>query len=310
MFSVAQIESLLDIVNYHFLFTISTNFGVKMLSKEDINSLLGFNVNLKELGRDIPNYTKMYLLGKLTAILSEEQVRTLDYPDLLQYFKKGQYIPLSRREQIELELAQRRSYVHLKGLKERAKQQFESIVLNQQSITRSEYETAVKEEIAEGVAKRRSLSAIVSELGHRTKEWQHDWGRIVDTEMNNIFQQGRAEVLREKEADPLVYKNVYPGACRHCIQKYLSAGIGSRPIVFKLSELEANGTNVGKKVADWKPTLGGLHPFCRCTLYHIPKGYVWDEERQLFDIPKDFVRKVERRSKITIRVGDKKEFQV
>lgn len=310
MFSVAQIQTLLEIVNYHFLFTISTSFGKEMLSEEDIRSLLDFNVNLNELGKEMPNYTKMYLLGKLTAILSDEQVRTLDFNDLLYYFKSGQYVPLNKRELIELEIAKRQTYVHLKGLKERAKQQFESILLNDRTLTRAEYETVVKEELISGVEKRKSLQAIVSDLGHRVNEWGHDWGRIVDTEMNNIFQQGRAEMLKEKEADPLVYKNVYPGACRHCIQKYLTKGIGSRPIVFKLSVLEANGTNVGKKVADWKATLKGLHPHCRCTLYHIPKGYVWNEERQLFDIPKDFERKVERRSKITIRVGNEKEFQV
>jgi hypothetical protein len=173
-------------------------------------------------------------------------------------------------------------------------------------LTKSAYEAVVKDEIERGVLERKSLGSIVSELGHRTENWAHDWGRIVDTEMNNIFQQGRAEVFEKEDGpDVLVYKQVYPGACRHCISKYLTNGIGSKPKVFKLSDLIANGTNIGRKVINWLATITGLHPFCRCHLNKVPKGYVWDEEKEMFNIPKDFKRKIDRKSKIIINVGDK-----
>ena len=75
--------------------------------------------------------------------------------------------------------------------------------------------------------------------------------------------------------------------------------------MFKLVDLIANGDNIGRKAKDWAPTLQGIHPFCRCQLRYLPKGYVWDEERQIFAPPKDYKPKIERRSKVKIYVGDK-----
>ena len=305
LFNKVQLDEILSILDYHFLFVISTNFGESLLSKNEINELDKFGLKLpKRSFFDVP-YNKMYLLGKLTSILSDEQARSLDYEDFLKYIKRGQYQPLSKLEQSQLEIARRKTYVYLKGLKQKAHNTLESIVLNQESLSRQQYETAIKEETVRGIKERKSLQSIVSDLGHRTNEWGHDWARIVDTEMNNIFQEGRAQSFKEKEEDPLVYKQVYEGACRHCIRLYLTAGLGSKPVVFKLSKLEANGTNIGKKVQDWKATLQGVHPYCRCHLYHIPKGYVWNEEKQIFTVPEKFDRKVERKSKIKITVGDK-----
>lgn len=100
-------------------------------------------------------------------------------------------------------------------------------------------------------------------------------------------------------------QSIWSGNCRHCIRLYLTKGIGSKPIVFKLSKLIENGTNVGKKVKEWKATLGSVHPFCRCELRQIPDGYVWDDEKKAFVPSKVTERKVERRSKVKITVGDK-----
>lgn len=104
-------------------------------------------------------------------------------------------------------------------------------------------------------------------------------------------------------------KCIWVGNCKYCIKAYTTQGIGSKPRIFKLIDLIANGDNIGVKAKDWKPVLGPQHPWCRCNLRYIPKGYVWDEELQTFVPPKDFERKVQRRSKVKIYVGDK-EFTV
>ena len=54
---------------------------------------------------------------------------------------------------------------------------------------------------------------------------------------------------------------MYAGACKECISAYLTAGFGSKPKVFKLSDLLSNGTNVGRKQKDLKPILGPHHPY-------------------------------------------------
>lgn len=164
----------------------------------------------------------------------------------------------------------------------------------------------IKKEITEGVLKRRSVQSIISNIGHSLNDWNRDWGRIVETEMQGIYQIGIAEtIMSEHGLDALVYKEVFPGACKHCLRLYTTNGSGSKPRLFKLVDLIANGDNIGLKTQYWKPVLGYVHPFCRCQLRYLPKGYVWDEERQIFAPPKDYKPKIERRSKVKIYVGDK-----
>ena len=82
-----------------------------------------------------------------------------------------------------------------------------------------------------------------------------------------------------------------------------------------MSELAANGTNIGRKPNEWLPTLQQLHVNCRCLLQYyeeIPgttKGdYEFDESKQRYILKQkdlsDDSKKV-RRSKVHIQVGDK-----
>ena len=106
----------------------------------------------------------------------------------------------------------------------------------------------IKKEMIEGVLKKKSVQNIVSNIGHSLEDWNRDWGRIVETEMQNIYQTGVAQqIMKEQGADALVYKEVFSGACQHCIKFYTTAGIGSKPRIFKLIDLINNGDNIGKK---------------------------------------------------------------
>lgn len=307
MYSIQEIEEILSILDYHFLHVFSTQFGVSGLSNEEVGVLTSHGINVAEVGKELSTFDRMFLLGKLSAILSDEQLRQLPYKDFNKYIRTGQYQPLTKREQYEIDIARKKTYVHLKGIRGKSRGEFETILLDKTGSFRKKYEEAITDETAKGVALRRTNKEIISELGHRMDVWNHDWNRIVETEMNNIFQEGRAvEIAKKHGEDAIVYKDVYAGACRHCIEKYLTNGYGSKPRTFKLKDLIANGTNIGKKVKEWVATLWSLHPHCRCTLNVVPKGYQWNEAKKTFEIPKDFERKVERKSKIYIHIGDKK----
>ena len=304
LFTPEQIEEILNVIEFHHLFVISTNFGPQVLTEEDKRLLISFGVDIEVLSKAIPLYDQMYYFGKLTAILRDKQAETIDFVNFFKYIKTGQYIPLSQREKFELDIAKRKSYTYLKGLKDKVKSSVETSILEQEQLV---YQQTVKEGMVSGVQNRKSVSSIVSDLGHKLNDFKHDWGRIVETEMNNIFLQGRAMEIAEKYGDEvMVYKSVYPLACRHCIEKYLTNGVGSKPRLFKLKDLISNGNNIGKKVKQWVASLQSLHPFCRCLLKVVPPGYKWNEENQRFELPKVFEHKVERKSKIKIQVGDLK----
>ena len=106
--------------------------------------------------------------------------------------------------------------------------------------------------------------------------------------------------------------------CPHCRKLYLNTD--GTPKLFKLSELEANGTNIGLKPSEWKATISQAHPRCRCLLQYfedIPntkiEDFEFDESKSRYilkeDVIKDENRKVQRKSKVKITIGEK-EFEV
>jgi hypothetical protein len=67
--------------------------------------------------------------------------------------------------------------------------------------------------------------------------------------------------------------------CKHCDRLY--NGPDGNPRIFPLSTLVANGTNVGKKTAEWQAVIGTIHPHCSCQLLRIPDGYGFNKEGEL-----------------------------
>lgn len=128
-------------------------------------------------------------------------------------------------------------------------------------------------------ALRATLKRVESDLGHATGDWTRDWTRIVQTEAERSIQEGlkdrwttREEEAAEQEQRPVqrivAYKIPRPDACKHCLRLHLQGGA---PRLFFLDELEANGNNVGRSVADWLPGVGPAHPYCACALVRLPR---------------------------------------
>lgn len=306
LFTLEQVQQITGIIDFHSSYLIFQVLGKESLSDFDKMTLEYNGIDLTTLVDKFPPYWQSYIFGRLTAQLNNYQSGKIDYNDFHKYIQRGQYVPLTSREKQSYEIARQKSYGHIKGLGDRMKNQVNGVITEEVERSRESYEKIIGDELKRGVQDRKSINSIVSEIGHKTNEWNRDWGRIVETEMQDIFNKGRAEQIRkDKGGETLVYKEVYPKACRHCIRLYLTNGIGSQPRLFKLSELEANGDNIGKKTVDWKATVSPSHPFCRCNLNQLPKDYEWDEEKERFDVPKNYIPKVQRMSKVKITVGDK-----
>jgi hypothetical protein len=309
MLKFNQIERILQQISKNILLYIGINLGEEVLSEVDRTLLTAMGIRLSGLGGEFPAFYRMFLLGRLTQLIGDYNANRLNYSDFEAYLKKRQFQPLSAFEQIQYELARQATYTHLKNLENRIRTDVSGMIV--EPLTRVEYESIIKKEIERGVLERRAVRAVVSNIGHATGDWQKDLERIVDTEMNNIYQRGRAvQIARENPGrDPLVYKDVFPGACRHCIRLFLTHGLDSEPRVFRLSELLANGTNIGRKVQDWRATVGGVHPWCRCNLRFLEEGKRWDKEKRQFVWDERALKQEERRlgirGKIKVQVGNK-----
>lgn len=312
LFTPEEIQQLFFIVDYRIARVIADVLGKDYLSPDDIDTLKRFGFDLKTEILKIPPYWQAFVFGRLAATLSPAQLSTLNFNDIKEYTEKKQYPSLSSREKAEYNAAAMRSYSYIKGMGTRIKDTLTSAISEEEmkiavAEREKEVETAIREEISEGVLKRKSVQQVVSALGNRLDEWNRDWGRIVATEMENIFQIGTAQmIMKEHGVHARVYKVVYPGGCRYCINAYTTNGIGSKPIIFDLSELISNGSNIGKKSKDWEATLSPLHPNCRCELRYLPDGYEWDKKTQSFEPKKlDDKTRIPRKAKIKITVGQK-----
>lgn len=292
IFNQNQLDELYEIIEtYHATF-IGINVGVSVLSNND-------KVLLKNAGIKIDSFSPNTLIdnafkfGILAEALGDKNTKGISYEDFKNYIKAGKFIPLTNEEQHSLDRVKYQAYSDIKNLGNKI----------QRELAHKNLEISLDSTIRN----RQSVKTLSSNLANKMNDWNRDFGRISDYLMHSAYEEGRASSLESKfGADVEVYKEVQKfGACQHCIRLYLTNGLGSMPRIFKLSKLRANGTNIGKKVKDWLATLGPLHPWCRCTLHIVPSNFEWDEDTKGFNKVREWTRRVERRSKVQIKVGNK-----
>lgn len=311
LFTESEISKLLGIIDKNIITLVAKVLGKEALTSMDKLILKQHNIDFNKLSYNLPPYWKAYLFGRLVGELNINQSSKIDYNNFNKYLSREQYNPPTNREIAEYNAARRRTYEYIKGIGENQKKALNTFISESEleyvvEKNRKDSIKVVKEKIDEGSLRRYSVQKITSNIGNQLKKWNQDWGRIVETECQNIYTIGTAQTIMDLHGDDAkVYFDVFPGACRHCISLYLTSGIGSKPKIFTIPQLINNGTNIGRKSKDWKPVLGAVHPFCRCNLRVIPPGYEWDDENKKFS-PKIVTNKIERKSKVKINVGDLK----
>ena len=92
----------------------------------------------------------------------------------------------------------------------------------------------------------------------------HDFGVTSKLEIVNSIAtehfSGDVYNLEIEDDHSYVAENIVVHNCQHC--KRLHLGPDGQPRIFKLRELERNGTNFGRKARDWLPVVGATHPHC------------------------------------------------
>jgi hypothetical protein len=133
-------------------------------------------------------------------------------------------------------------------------------------------------EMVEG-AGRRTSAEIARRIREKSGDLFKDWDRVVTSELAQATNLGAFDAIvennRNKAPDEiLVYKaGPHDGkTCKHCAKFWFTED-GITPRVYKLSELMKNGSNFGRKSADWKPTVGITHPNERHFLLELPKSW-------------------------------------
>lgn len=290
-FSPDKIQRLLDIINFRQVLFVAKHVGSNMLTLGEKALIRMRGIAPEELLEDEADLPQAFKFGMLTAAVEENQVKKLTLPAFQKFVASGKFTPLNLRERAALESVQQQALTDIKGLGHSMGEHLQQDLRELTDKKRHAIEAEdVREAATETLKEREDIKEMALRLGHRTGQWARDFDRISDFVMHRALDEGRAvafatQAEKQGQPDPWVFKDVYAGACKHCIRLYLTNGTGSAPKVFRLSELQANGSNVGRKVADWKPVVGPTHPYCRCTLGNRPADTQWNEKLKRFALP-------------------------
>jgi len=117
-------------------------------------------------------------------------------------------------------------------------------------------------------------------LKDKVDNWEFRYRTVVNTELNRASNWGAMDAILHNNADQspdeiIVFKQGNKpghGACKYCAKFwYLEDGI--TPRVYKMSELIANGSNIGRKAKDWLPTIDSTHPNESHILSELKQGF-------------------------------------
>jgi len=281
---INEIDRLRQIIDKNVLSFISQNFGVEQLTDSEKEFLLKHNINPYELSKEQLSIIDIaFKHGMYLQDAGRDNAKKINLHTFEQKLKSNKFLPLSEKEKAALNSVKLESAKHIKGLGNRWNDQTQSILIEADKKKRKELERVITDKTKEAIVNRSTVQEFASDLGHATGQWSRDLIRNSQYILHDAHEQGSAhEAERLNGGDAKVYKRVYTGACKHCERLFLTNGIGSKPIVFTLSKLRDNGSNIGKKVDQWQATISPVHPYCRCELVVLEDWEIWDEEKGKF----------------------------
>lgn len=298
-----QLERLKAIIrDHHTAFAVQA-IGPEVASRAELKRLLDIGALPPDLEYVIkPNVQSEHGLIRFTdtaysygRMLSNIEQRKAVRKMRLEQFERHakEQAPLSNVEQHAMAWARTNAAQYIRGAGDRFAMEAGVIIMDADAEQRRRYIGAVAEEVEDAIDKRESWRKLASNIGHRTQDWSRDMQRLAATESQWAMQEGQAHAIaRGRDPEEIyVYKQPSPDACPDCVRLHLTAGPGSTPKIFKLSEIQSNGTNVGKKRRDWKAVVGPTHPWCGCDLNEVPAGWGFDEDGDL--VPEVMLKKAE-----------------
>lgn len=132
-------------------------------------------------------------------------------------------------------------------------------------------------------------------LHGKVLSWRHRYSTIVRTEkaraenfgaLSAILHNNPGKKPEEIQAFKAGRNAHNPLTCKYCAKFWFEAD-GVTPKVYPLSELISNGSNIGRKAADWLPTIDSSHPNCAHYLVELKPGFTI-ENGDLKYVSKDF----------------------
>lgn len=298
IFTNNQIQDVVGILKRWQLIFVANQVGLDYLSQSDkaILTASGVDLNLYTNKQGVLEHA--FLWGIFAEAIGDARAKKMNYTQFQKFLASGNFVPLNEDQRFALQQMKNRAYTDITGLGNRVIQGTSNVIIRANQREQAKVRNIIKKKTVQAVELRYGARTLAAELGEATKDWSRDWLRIAYYLTHEAYNGGRAQgILKNYGADAEVYFDVYPGACKKCKELYLvdPKDDNSEPIVFKLKDLIANGNNIGRKIADWLPTISPTHPYCRCTINRKPANREWDPDTRAFT---KVVKKVSKNPKL------------
>jgi hypothetical protein len=257
-----QIEKLKEVMDRYTITFLAHNVGKEVLSDDDLKRLKSWGFSMKDIKDSSSSVTQAFKFGMLSDFLGDQVVKHMTFDQLLSHIETGKAVKLNQNEQAMLDVLKLQTAAAVRHQANNMKNDLDTSLVTIQKNQAAIHSPKVLNLADQVIRDRKGVAQLKSLLGEHTKQWDRNIGRMAGYVLHSAFNQGRASMFERKDLDTKVYFDVYPGACNHCIRVYLTAGIMSPPKIFTVRELRLNGSNVGRKVEDWKATLDPVHPNC------------------------------------------------
>lgn len=294
VFTQTQIQDMLSILTRYQLTFILNQLGPTYLTQSEKALLLAAGIDVNKYANKKGVIEHAFYFGILADAIGDDRAKKMDYPQFQKFLASKNYIPLTAEEEYALQQVKNRAYTDITNLGARMRSALSNSVLRNNQQQSLIVQRMIRAKTIKAIELRSGARALAADLANTSQDWEVDWLRIAYYLTHEAYNAGRAQdILKNHGADAEVYFDVYKGACKRCKELYLEDpdDPDSKPIVFKLEEIIANGNNIGRKVADWKPTISPTHPYCRCTINYKDPDLEWDSELRAFVKPKKKVSK-------------------
>jgi len=282
MISEVGIKLICDIIEKYYEGIIVRYCGHEYVSVEKLNQLIREGI-VDSADLEGSAVADGYLIGRLRQILPEQSLEDITPKEFRKRFRHF-LITLPESEQKKLKIAKESAYNAIVGLKDQSVAKMRGVLVSNVFDHINEHlGEPVKNVIEEAYIQNKSLGKLVGDLKRMAKDWSSKWSTVATTEMTRAINAGAADgiIARNRDVPPdeiyCYFAVVKDGRlCKHCQRLHLHPD--GTPRVFKMSELIANGSNYGRKASEYKPSLHGLHPNCRCVVAQIPNGWGFDRK--------------------------------
>jgi len=283
---IAELLTIIEQLHFHF---IGQSLGSDMLTPAELDVLTaaGFDVATLPASAQGP-LADVFRFGMLSATLSQAELLELTFPELRQQVARASGLAMTPQQQASFDYARRTAAIGIKGLGNRLRGSFEHVLIEVDMQQRAELEKLINDETARAVLLRHAAPDLGRRLLKLTGDSSRDFQRIADFTSHLAFDHGRAaDIERLHGARAWVFKRPGKGACPSCLKLLLEQPVvGGKPKLFRLDELLANGTNIGRPAAEHKPVVGPQHPWCRCPLHHAdPDHYEYSADTGGWTVP-------------------------